>query len=214
MWYRPSSLQLVALVEYDVRSNEFQEASPMSTALHLTTDEFDAMVERGAFNHLLKKIELFRGELREMNPAGPLHDGLIVYLNNWSVLEASKYGMLVTAQTGLNLVELDSRPEPDLMWLIKASYRKSHPCASDVRLAIEVSDCSLRSDLYEKARLYAEAKIVEYWIVDANAKWIHVFRQPVGGQFTERTIAMMGQKTAPLAAPQAELDVGDLFEEE
>ena len=60
----------------------------MSTALHLTTDEFDRMVHCGAFDHLCRKIELIRGELREMNPAGPRHDDLITYLTylmNWSV---------------------------------------------------------------------------------------------------------------------------------
>ena len=56
----------------------------MSTGLHLTAQEFDRMVERGAFDHLNRKIELIRGELREINPAGPLHDDLITYLTNWS----------------------------------------------------------------------------------------------------------------------------------
>lgn len=78
----------------------------MSTGLHLTSTEFDRMVECGAFDHLNRKIELIRGELREMNPAGPIHDDLITYLTNWSVLEASKYSMIVTSQTGLDLAEL------------------------------------------------------------------------------------------------------------
>lgn len=54
----------------------------MSTGLSLTAEEYDQMVQRGAFDHLNRKIELIRGELREMNPAGPLHDDLITYLNN------------------------------------------------------------------------------------------------------------------------------------
>lgn len=66
----------------------------MSTTLHLTIDEFDRMVLCGAFDHLRRKIELIRGELREMNPAGPLHDDLITYLTNWSVLAASKHSLV------------------------------------------------------------------------------------------------------------------------
>jgi len=31
----------------------------------------------GAFDHLNRKIELIYGEIREMNPAGPVHDDLI-----------------------------------------------------------------------------------------------------------------------------------------
>lgn len=64
----------------------------MSTALHLTTDEFDRMVEKGSFDHLVGKIELIRGELRRMNPAGPVHDDCSSYLSastGWSTLGAS-----------------------------------------------------------------------------------------------------------------------------
>lgn len=183
----------------------------MSTGLHLTTDEFDRMVECGAFEHLQRKIELIRGELREMNPAGPVHDGLITYLTNWSVPAASKESLLVTSQTGLNLADLESRPEPDLMWLKKARYRKHHPSASDVRLAIEVSYSSLQSDLREKAELYAEAGIAEYWIVDASASCVHVFRHPEGTEYTERSIASCGDFISPMAAESAVLDISDLF---
>lgn len=183
----------------------------MSTALHLTADEFDRMVQRGAFDHLNRKIELIRGELREMNPAGPLHDGLIIYLTNWSVGAASQASMLVSSQTGLNLANLQSRPEPDLLWLRTDDYRKRHPTAADVKLAIEVSDSSLNSDLREKAELYAEAGIVEYWIVDANAGRVNVFRQPQGAQYTDRSVFKRGDTLAPLALQSAVLDIGELF---
>ena len=98
----------------------------MSTGLHLSSEEYDRMVRCGAFDHLNRKIELIRGELREMNPAGPLHDDLITYLTNWSVLAASKESILVTSQTGLDLADQDSRPEPDLLWLRSARYRERH----------------------------------------------------------------------------------------
>ena len=38
------------------------------------------MVSVGAFDRLERKVELIRGELIEMNPAGPIHDDLITYL--------------------------------------------------------------------------------------------------------------------------------------
>lgn len=62
----------------------------MSTVAKLTGAEFDAMVRRGAFEVIgPKKIELIRGELRIMNPAGPIHDDYIDYLTRWSTREAS-----------------------------------------------------------------------------------------------------------------------------
>ncbi len=185
--------------------------STMSTALHLTAKEFDRMVERGAFDHLQRKIELIRGELREMNPAGPIHDGLIIYLTNWSAREVSKYFLLVACQTGLDLPELESKPEPDLMWLRSDRYLKRHPSATDVKLAIEVSDSSLNSDLQEKAVLYAEAGIVEYWNVYASAQRVHVCRHPKGTEYVDRSIAEQGDRISPLLATDAVLDIAELF---
>lgn len=117
----------------------------------------------------------------------------------------------VTSQTGLRLEGLASRPEPDLLWLKAGRYRDQHPSAADVRLAIEVSHSSLRADHVVKAELYAEAGIVEYWIVDAERACIHVFREPVGNSYARRSVAKRGEILAPLAEPSAELHVSDLF---
>lgn len=41
----------------------------------ITGDQFDRMVDRGAFDGFPpSKIELIHGEIRIMNPAGPVHD--------------------------------------------------------------------------------------------------------------------------------------------
>ncbi len=183
----------------------------MSTGLHLTAGEFDRMVECGAFDHLNRKIELIRGELREMNPAGPLHDDLIMYLTGWSARSTLPDEISVTSQTGLDLADLDSRPEPDLLWVRAGRYRHRHPSAKDVRLAIEVSHSSLQADLLEKSELYAEAGIVEYWIVDAAGACIRVFRNPREREYTDQSIANRGDKLSPLAIPDAVLDLNDLF---
>jgi Uma2 family endonuclease len=74
----------------------------LATSLHLTLAEYDSMVQIGAFDRLKRKIELIRGELIEMNPAGPIHDDLITYLTNWSVRSADPLQTLVTSQTGLD----------------------------------------------------------------------------------------------------------------
>lgn len=184
----------------------------MSTTLHLSITDYDQMVARGAFDHLNRKIELIRGEIREMNPAGPVHDDLLIYLNHWSATATNPKEIRVTVQTGLSLAGQQSRPEPDLMWVRAARYRESHPTANDVKLAIEVSDSSLQADLVEKASLYAEAGIVEYWIVDAQGKCIHVFREPEAGQYLSRSVFKVGEQLTPKAPCKSPLDLKDLFE--
>ncbi len=183
----------------------------MIQSLHLSLAEYDQMVLRGAFDMLDRKIELIRGELIEMNPAGPLHDDLITYLTDWSADHRDRTQTVITSQTGLNLPEQISRPEPDLMWLRKDRYRQSHPTASDVQLAIEVAYTNLAYDLEQKRLLYAAAGIIEYWIVDADASCIHVHRDPQDGDYQTRSVSQPPQTLSPCVCPTAVLDLADLF---
>jgi len=169
------------------------------------------MVRVGAFDRIERKVELIRGELIEMNPAGPLHDDLIAYLTSWSARNSSASQTLVTSQTGLDLPEVQSRPEPDLMWIRAARYRDAHPRATDVQLAIEVAYTSLAYDLETKQKLYAQCAIQEYWIIDAKAKCIHVNRQPIDGDYSERYVRSAPGTLSPLIEPAAQLDLSDLF---
>jgi Uma2 family endonuclease len=183
----------------------------MPTTLHLSLAEYDQMVRVGAFDTIPRKIELIRGELLETNPAGAIHDDLMTYLNNWSVRNADPAKTLITSQTGLDLPELESRPEPDIMWIRAARYRNAHPQASDVQLAIEVSYSSLAYDLETKRRLYAEAGIREYWIVDSQATCIHVHREPHGDDYRKRFVCTVEHCLSPAFQQSAVLNLKDLF---
>ncbi len=185
----------------------------MPTTLHLTLAEYDQMVRVGAFEMIPRKIELIRGELNEMNPAGPMHDDLITYLNNWSVRNADPAKKHATSQAGLDLPEPESRPEPDIMWIRAARYRNRHPQADDVQLAIEVSYSSLAYDIETKRRLYAEAGIREYWIVDAQAACIHVHREPEGDDYQKRFVRTVEHSLSPEFQQSAILNLKDLFYE-
>src|SRR6056297_818185 len=181
-------------------------------SLHLTLSEYDTMVKLGAFDHVNRKVELIRGELVELNPAGPVHDDLVTYLNDWSATHRDSRVTRLTAQNGLDLPEVNSRPEPDIFWVRAKRYREHHPRAEDVQLAIEVADSSLAKDLEIKRLLYAEVKIVEYWIVDCRSSCIHVFRDPDGVDYQTRFVVTVRDQLSPLIAPHAELNLQDLFE--
>lgn len=183
----------------------------MPTNLHLTLAEYDTMVRVGAFDRIERKVELIRGELIEMNPAGPLHDDLIAYLTSWSARNSNASQTLVTSQTGLDLPEVESRPQPDLMWIWAARYRDAHPRATDVQLAIEVAYSSLAYDLETKQKIYAQCAIQEYWIIDAKAKCIHVHRQPINADYSVRFVRSAPDTLSPLIEPTAQLDLSDLF---
>jgi len=183
----------------------------MSTIAHLTGAEFDAMVARGAFDCIgPKKVELIHGELRFMNPAGPLQDDLIDYLNRWSVEVTSDGVANIRIQCGF--ICDDHRPEPDILWLKPRRYGKVKPTAADVLLLIEVADSSLKTDLFEKADIYATAGVAEYWVVDINSARIHVMSQSDGNTYRGLEMVLAPQLLSPKCHSSAELKTGELFE--
>jgi len=189
----------------------FLEGKPMSTVSKLSGAEFDSMVDRGAFDGISpRKIELIRGELRFMNPAGPVHDDYIEFLTHWSVDSNSGGTAKVRVQCGF--VCDDNRPEPDVLWLKPKRYGKTRPTAADVLLLIEVSDSSLATDLQEKSDIYAESGIVEYWVVDMKRARIHVMSQSDGQHYQNIQVVVPPSPLAPQCLPQALLNTAELFE--
>lgn len=169
------------------------------------------MVLRGAFSCVgPKKVELIHGELRFMNPAGPLHDDLIEYLNRWSTDSTRSGQANIRIQCGFMCD--DHRPEPDILWLKPRRYGRVKPVAKDVLLLIEVADSSLPGDLHEKADIYATAGVQEYWVVDVNATRIHVLSKSDGSTYRDIRIAMPPNRLAPRCLAAATLDLRELFE--
>jgi Uma2 family endonuclease len=74
----------------------------------------------------------------------------------------------------------DTEPEPDLTVLRRRAvpYKEREAWAEDALLVIEVADASLAYDRSTKLRLYAEAGIPEYWVVDCTAETVEVHRGP------------------------------------
>ena len=183
----------------------------MSVAGKITGAEFDSMVDRGAFDAIgPRKIELIRGDLRFMNPAGPLHDDLIIYLTRWSTDNTTAKEASICVQCGF--VCDDNRPEPDILWLKPRRYGRTRPTAADVMLLIEISDSSLAADLQEKADIYAESGIAEYWVVDIPASRIHVMSQSNGKHYRRIEIVVPPNPLAPQCHPTAPLNTAELFE--
>ncbi len=183
----------------------------MSTIAKLRGSDFDSMVARGAFDLLEPlKIELIHGELRFMNPAGPIHEGEIEYLTRWSCANTDRKAISIRVQSSINCGE--HRPEPDLAWTRKLASRKMRPTHLDVLLLIEVSDSSMTPDLGEKAELYATHGIPAYWVIDINAEQVHVHQDPIDGYY--KSIVRRGKRgsISPICLPHATLNLTELFD--
>jgi hypothetical protein len=74
-----------------------------------------------------------------------------------------------------------SEPEPDVMVLQgQILDYPDHPQGEAISLLVEVSDSSLERDQTWKKRVYAEAEIPVYWIVNLPDQQIEVYSDPSG----------------------------------
>ena len=129
-----------------------------------------------------ERSELIRGVILEKEMKTPLHNGLTKRLYDL-FLRGVPAGWVVRQEASLQLP--DSVPEPDLCVVrgTEAEFFVRHPTTA--ALVVEVAVTSLAADR-EKAALYAEAGVGEYWIVLAGAGRVEVHRRPEAGEYRER----------------------------
>ena len=186
----------------------------MSTIPKFSIEEYDHMIECGAFAPREQRhLELVNGEIREMSPAGPEHESVVDFLNQWSVLSAPLARYAVRVQNSIELSETDTVVEPDIVWVKRQDYSRRRPRAEDALLVIEVSSHSLDYDRGEKANLYARAGIADYWIFNVRDRVIEVYRQPVRGRFCAvQHVEGPSGEVCPLSLPGANLRLQDVWE--
>ena len=178
----------------------------MSTIAHLTLAEYDRMIACGVFDSReRRRLEFIRGEIREMPPIGPPHEDSVDRLNEWSIENVSRRRTRVRVQNSIGLPELESAPEPDLAWVVRRDYSRKRPTAADVLLIIEVSESTLKYDQGEKADLYAEAGIADYWIVNIPERVVEVRRNPNNGRYQTLETFRGEDEIRPLAMPDVVL---------
>jgi Uma2 family endonuclease len=144
-------------------------------------------------------------------PPGPSHSELVSRITHWSVLSPAPDRVKVRIQDPIGIPALDSAPEPDIVWAKPKSYDDRHPLPKEVLLVVEVADSSLEIDCGEKAELYSEAGIADYWVVDVQHRTVHVFRKPTKKGYADEQVCKPGQELSPLAFPDVTIDLKELF---
>lgn len=184
----------------------------MSTVANFTLEQYERMVEAGAFDGRCRQhVEFIHGEIREMNPIGSFHAQALSDLTDWSYEVAPRKDVSIRVQTTLRMPLQNSAPEPDLIWVRRRNYSRQHPEPVDVLLLVEVAESSLSEDRGEKLAMYAEAGIADYWIVNLVDSVVEVYRQPAGRAYLSAQKFESGEHVSPLAVPPARLEVGDIF---
>lgn len=160
----------------------------------LTVEEYYQMVEFGILKSD-EKVELINGEIIKMSPVNSKHGGYVTRI----VRVLTKYiGYDLATIPSQNPIRLsnNTEPEPDIT-VAKYSeddYENHHPTAEDIYLLVEVSDSTLRYDQTKKARLYAKHDIPIYWIINLVKNQLEIYKNPIDGKYTSKTILKRGDK--------------------
>jgi Uma2 family endonuclease len=157
------------------------------------------------------RVELIKGEIVEMSPIGRRHKAFVANLGELLILRLASRA-LVHVQSGVVLAD-DTEPEPDVAVLRRRAvpYKEREAHAEDVLLLIEVAESSLAYDRSTKQRLYAEARIPEYWVVDCAAEAVEVHRDPAPEGYRE-VRRLTGPATLALFAfPDVQITTAEIF---
>jgi len=173
-----------------------------------TVDSYQRLAELGVLREN-DRVELIAGQVVEMSPIGDRHASCVrrlIRLFSRSAREAA----IVDVQNPVVLGEHDA-PQPDVVLLKPRSdaYRR-HPRGADILLVIEVADTTLAYDRDIKLPLYARAGIPEAWIVDVAANRIHVYRDPVAGQYASAGTVARGDVVTPLQVKNVTIGVDEI----
>jgi Uma2 family endonuclease len=154
---------------------------PGTTSMFLrrfTVDEYRRMIDLGVFVKN-DQFELLDGWIVAKMPHNPPHD-LAVSLGLRQLTSWLPAPWFCRVQSAVTLAT--SEPEPDLAVVLgpERRYAAMHPTVRDIILLIEIADSSLTDDRREKGALYAQANIIEYWIVNLVDRKVEVYTDPTG----------------------------------
>jgi Uma2 family endonuclease len=183
----------------------------MSTTVQTTYGDFDEMIRRGDFAETEARYELLFGEICVMPVPDPPHEFIVDELAEWSFRSLPAGAARVRVQSTLGIPTLESLTMPDVAWMTRRDYSKRRPLPEDVLLVIEAADSTLYRDRGQKAKLYAQAGIADYWIVNIPNRCLEIRRDPEGDAYRAVQALHPGDEARPLAFPEIVLPVARLF---
>jgi Uma2 family endonuclease len=167
----------------------------------IDTETYDQMVCSGALEG--QRVELLDGIITRKSPQSPFHAAVVERLTAYLFRPG---GLRVQ----LPLIAGDlSVPEPDVAVIEPRDDVSQHP--STALLVVEVAHSSHRVDRGIKERLYAEAQVPVYWVVDIPGHVVEVRTEPAPGGYRSLTTYGLGTLLPSPLPDLGPLAVSDLF---
>ena len=173
-----------------------------------TIQQYHKLVNAGMLTD--RRVELLAGDIVEMSPEGMPH---AVYCGDAVDYLKQLLGDRAKVREAHPItLPNDSEPEPDIAVVMpsQSRYLDHHPYPADIYWLVEYADTTLTKDLNTKQIIYAQAGIIEYWIVNLQASELIVFRGDNNEGYETETRLATGN-ISPLSFPDIEIEVSRLF---
>jgi Uma2 family endonuclease len=175
-----------------------------------TVQNYHHMSELGILDSN-ERTELINGQILLMAAKGTPHVTSLHLLAN-ALRDQLGNTALVRTQDPIQLDDF-SEPEPDLA-IVRGTvldYADRHPRPDQVDLIVEVADSTLKQDCEIKDKLYAQAGIADYWVLDLKNRQLHIFRNPTPTGYTSHLILTSPNQASPLAFPSIALTLTSIL---
>lgn len=168
------------------------------------------MAEAGVL-HEGEKVELIEGEIIAMSPQGSKHASSASRAAEWFFLNFAGR-CCIRIQAPIHLDNL-SEPEPDVVLAVTSEdyYSDQHPTPSEILMVLEVSYSTLDFDRNQKSRIYAQAGIRQYCLLNLQARELEDYRQPSADGYRSKQIYAENQSFNLVAFPKTSIKVNDLL---
>lgn len=153
-------------------------AVPTDLVYRLSVERYHRMIAAGVFDDE-PPLELLDGWLVPKMMKYPQHTFATEKVRR-AIADVLPAAWHLRVQEPITLAT--SEPEPDIVVAHGdfEDYRARHPGANEVALVIEVADTSYARDASTKKRIYAQAGIPVYWIVNLPELRIEIYDSPTG----------------------------------
>ena len=161
-----------------IDSLEKSKVVPNEPIWRLTVAQYHEIIQAGILtpDDTLELLEAWLITKMTKNP----HHTLSTQLLNDALRPVIPSGWIINNQEPITTA--DSEPEPDISIIRgkRRDYIDRHPYPEDIALVIEVSDATLQRDRTLKLRIYANARIPVYWIINLQQRQVEVYTEPTG----------------------------------
>ena len=183
---------------------------PYATDSGYTVDAYFKLVDTGVLA-ADDRVELLDGVIVAEPPMDPPHaTGITLVAHCFHQAVGNRATVRIQAPF---IADPRSAPEPDIAIVTGSpeGYLHCHP--SSALLVVEVFDSSLQQDRLSKSRIYAGARVTEYWIVNLRDDRIELFRAPDARRrvYGEQATAGRGDRLRLIALPDVTVAVDDLL---